>query len=109
MSDITQELNEELKAGWKIQTVPGMNEEQLHQLLATEINRLIQENFSWLVHLLYRMDISEKKIRSLLREYPDNSAGSIIARLVIERQKQKLIYKKEHPPESDNISDEEKW
>jgi len=61
--------------------------------LAAEINQLILTNFERLVQLLYRIDVSETKLKTLLKENPDKDAGKLIALLMAERQLQKIKLK----------------
>lgn len=63
---------------------------QLEQALALAINEMILQQYDRLIQLLYRMDINEKKLKTLLQEHPQTDAGSIIAALVIEREQQKI-------------------
>ena len=60
------------------------------QELVDKINELINFDFQRLVSILYRLDISESKLKLLLKENPNVNAGLIIADLMIERQLQKL-------------------
>jgi hypothetical protein len=53
--------------------------------LETMINDLIKEDFSKLVQLLYRIDVSEVKLKNVLKEHPNQDAGKLIAQIVIER------------------------
>jgi hypothetical protein len=53
-------------------------------------NDLIQNDFPKLVGLFYRIDISENKLRRILRENPNEDAGKMITSLVIERLLQKI-------------------
>jgi hypothetical protein len=53
--------------------------------LETLINDLIKEDFSKLVQLLYRIDVSEAKLKNVLKEHPNEDAGKLIAQIVIER------------------------
>ena len=53
--------------------------------LETLINDLIKEDFSKLVQLLYRIDVSEEKLKNLLKEHPNEDAGKLIAQIVIQR------------------------
>lgn len=78
------------------------------QQLADKINELINSDFQKLVSILYRMDISEPKLRLLLKENPNVAAGIIIADLMIERQLQKAKSRQQYKRDQ-NISDEEKW
>jgi hypothetical protein len=78
-------------------------------LLAGKINELIQNDFHKLISLLYRLDISEEKLKHLLIEKPETNAGDLIADLIIERQIQKAKSREKYKQPGDNISDEEKW
>jgi len=61
------------------------------QALAARINHLIVHDFPRLIHILYVIDVSEEKLKKLLRTYKDSDAGVIIAKLVVNRQKKKAI------------------
>lgn len=82
--------------------------EKLQEALATFINNLINTNFERLVSLLYRIDVSEVKLKSLLHDNPASNAGDIIAALIIERQLQKIKFRQQSG-RNNNISEEEKW
>ena len=53
--------------------------------LEQAINELIKNDFSRLVQILYRIDVSEAKLKNLLKEHPNEDAGKLIAQIVIER------------------------
>ena len=76
--------------------------------LERSINDLIQNNFERLVQLLYRIDVNEKKLKQLLSDYPQTDAAIIIARLIIERQLQKIKTRNQFRNNED-IADEDKW
>ena len=82
--------------------------DELHVQLAKYINQLIQVNFEKLISLLYRIDVSESKLKQLLHDHPGNDAGNIIATLIIERQIQKIKLRNQHRPDRD-IPETEKW
>lgn len=82
--------------------------EELRAALAAFINDLINTNFERLVSLLYRIDVSEVKLKSLLHDNPASNAGDIIAALIIERQQQKIKFRQQSN-RNNNISEEEKW
>jgi len=82
--------------------------EEVRSLLTVIINDLIQTDFQKLVAILYRVDVSEIKLKILLKETPGKDAGLIIADLIIERQIQKLKSRnqsRQTPPQQD----EESW
>ena len=71
------------------------SEEDLENYLAVYINELIDKDFNKLVNLLYRIDISEQKLKiALQNEDKTISSGKTIAQLIIERQLQKLEFRK---------------
>jgi hypothetical protein len=49
--------------------------------LANAINDLIKNDFSKLVQLLYRIDVSEAKLKYILQAHPNEDAGKLIAAL----------------------------
>ena len=69
--------------------------QDLESKLAIYINELIDKDFNKLVNLLYRIDISEQKLKiALQNEDKTISSGKTIAKLIIERQLQKLEFRK---------------
>lgn len=76
--------------------------------LAARINELIQHDFTGLINILYRIDVSESKLKQTLQANPGKDAGYIIAKLVIERQLQKIKTREELRNDGD-IDEEEKW
>lgn len=84
-------------SGWQLQFIEA-------------INHLLVNDFNRLVALLYRMDVSEAKIRSQLASRPDTDAARVIAALVIERELRKQQSRRESRRDDINsISDEERW
>lgn len=84
------------EANWKIR-------------LIEEIRYLLEHDFHKLISLLYRMDVSEGKLRGWLQENPSSDAAELIAALMIERAAQRQQTKesfKQPKPEDDQ---EEKW
>ena len=53
--------------------------------LETLMNELIKNDFSKLVQLLYRIDVSEAKLKNILQANPNVDAGKLIAQIVLER------------------------
>ena len=86
----------------------ALQQPDLHAALAAYINQLILHQFNDLVYLLYRVDVSEQKLKSLLKEYPGIKAGDMIATLIIERQLQKIKSRKESQRNND-INEEDRW
>ncbi len=78
--------------------------------LAIAINELIKNDFSKLVQLLYRIDVSEAKLKYILQTHTNEDAGKLIAAVVIERlaatKKAREIFST--PKEDDSIDNEER-
>jgi hypothetical protein len=53
--------------------------------LETTINELIKNDFSRLVQILYRIDVSEVKLKNILNANPTEDAGKLIAQVMLER------------------------
>ena len=112
MMHSTENNNEKtsLEKVFSITHLDLLSDEKLISELAAEINNLILINFERLVQLLYRIDVSEVKLKTLLKENPNEDAGRIIASLIIERQFQKLTLKSQMKSTNEkSASDEERW
>ena len=79
------------------------------RILEERINEFINNDFQRLVSILYRMDVSETKLKQLLTNNPGADAGIIIADLMIERQAEKIKSREQYSKRDKNISDDEKW
>jgi hypothetical protein len=83
--------------------------QELKEKLAAYTNNLVQDDFDKLVSLLYRLDINEAKLKSLLKDNPGEDAGNLIADMIIERQLLKVKSRQQHSKRDDNIAEDEKW
>lgn len=90
--------------------VPGqMPYDEFLEVLAEYINKLVREDFDKLIRLLYRMDVSEEKLKYLLKENQGEDAGPIIGALIIEREEQKIKTREQFRQKDSNIGEDEKW
>lgn len=88
-------------------TIPSHSgRDELFKQLSAYINHLIQTDFQRLVYLLYRIDVSEARLKNIL-EHSDRDAGTIISELIIERQEQKIESRKKFSPKRSDNSEEE--
>ena len=101
---VINEVSKELGITLKEKSYPFGKQE-----LADKINDLVDTQFQKLVSILYRMDVSETKLKQLLNDNPGTDAGLIIADLMIERQKEKIRTRQQFSKRDENISDEEAW
>ncbi|GAA4743836.1 hypothetical protein [Flavisolibacter ginsenosidimutans] len=88
---------------------PSLTEqEERRKELAAYLNHLILNDFSALIQLLYRVDVSEQKLKTVLKENPQADAGELLAELLIQRQKEKTGTRK-NSSLADEPSGEEDW
>lgn len=102
---LVQQVNKELA----LMLPEKISYEELYSKLSAHLNELIKTDFEKLISLLYRIDISEAKIKSLLKEHQQANAGDIIATLIIERQQQKIKSRELFSKRDDDFNEEEKW
>lgn len=69
------------------------NEEDLVQILAVRIGELLERQPEQLMSLLYRLDVLEEKIHPVMHVGAKEPANIGLARLVVERQKQRIATK----------------
>lgn len=65
------------------------NEEQLLKLVEQYVQELIDTDFEKLLLVLYRLDVSEKKVKQALEINGAENATNSIAKLILEREKEK--------------------
>lgn len=53
--------------------------------LIAYLNEFINNDFSKVVQLMYRIDVSEAKLKKVLHDHPNEDAAYLIADLIIER------------------------
>ena len=105
----SNELIQDLNRAYALELTPSLTLEQLEALLAEKVNTMIRDDFEALVQLLYRIDVNETKLRELLAA-ADGPAGKIIARLIMERQWQKIETRRQYSAgKGDGETDEERW
>ena len=99
------ELEKDLQLSFPVQ----LSMDELQAQLADRINDLIQTDFERLVGLLYRIDVSESKLKQWLKAAPGEDAGKIMAALVIERELQKIKTREQFSGTAKKDSQEEEW
>jgi hypothetical protein len=93
-----------MEAGNELLKLEELGPEQL----GAWVNQLIEKDFSRLVQLLYRLDVSEIKLKKVLEEGAGGDAGALIANLILERIAQSRKTKEMFRPGED-IPDNDKW
>ena len=103
------ELIQLLNAEMAIDLLEKISFEEIREQLSQNVNDLIVNDFQKLVSLLYRIDVSESKLKQLLKEENHEDAGKIIADMIIERQLQKIKTRQQFKQPDKNIDESEKW
>ncbi|HEX8356794.1 MAG TPA: hypothetical protein VF610_05260 [Segetibacter sp.] len=107
-----ENINEVLAELQKVQLTLSVHIDGYSMLraeLSKYLNNLITHNFPLFISILYRLDISEKKLTALLKKSVNEPAGDIVAELIIERQLQKIAARRAFKTKTDNIPDNERW
>ncbi len=103
--ELIHTLNKELS----VELPEKITYSDIHAKLAIHFNHLIKNDFDNLIAYLYRIDVSEQKLKILLQQFPEEDTGNIIAALVMERQQQKIKTREQFSQRDNNITEEEKW
>jgi hypothetical protein len=96
---ILQQTADLVRAPFELEAADPATEEDLLALLAERIAEMLERRPDYLMSLLYRLDVLEKKIRPVLDPAAPEPAHIGLARLVLERQKQRLETKRNIKPE----------
>ncbi len=92
-----------------IDSIQSSSDDYHRQKLISILNELITKDFHSLIQLLYRIDVSEKKIRTFLDQNTERDSATILANLIIERQLEKAESRKRFSNKNNPTDDEEKW
>ena len=104
--EILQEAAIALKQDWDLQLPDTLSEEAILRLLADRIVTILERGAETFFQLMYRLDISEKKLNAVLQD--DDVAGKI-ARLIYDRQLQKIQSRLTNKVNKDDDDPELKW
>ncbi len=91
MSDDTlQQTTNLVRAPFELESAPPpADEAELLAILAARIEEMLINRPDYLMSLLYRLDVLEKKIRPVMHPSAPEPPHIGLARLVLERQKQR--------------------
>ena len=76
----------------------AMTEEELFDILCNEVADMMEHRMEYLLSLMYRLDVLEKDIDKVLTPLYDGPVNVGLARLILNRQKQKILTKKSYVP-----------
>lgn len=81
----------------EVVSLEGQSYEELREKLANYLNHLMSTDFNKLISILYRIDIAQEKAMTALAENAEKeTSGATLARLIIERQLEKIISRRKY-------------
>jgi len=95
MQDLIKKTTKQIIKDFSIEKVDveNLDEEALLQLLANQVAHYMQYELEFLFSAMYRLDIDEAKIKEALAPMALEPANIGVARLILERQKQRVYTK----------------
>ena len=83
----------------------GMDEATLFQILADAVAYMIEHRIDFLMSLLYRLDVLEPDINHALSPFCPDPANIALAKLIWERQKQRVATRNAYRAKNKNEED----
>jgi hypothetical protein len=105
-NQVLNETAQLLRQDWDLKLPDTLSEEALLQLLADKIVKIIEQGPVTFFQLMYRLDISERKLLGVLA---DEHAPAKIARLIYDRQLQKIQSRRNNKAEKQDDDPELEW
>lgn len=97
--DSLQQTTDLLRGPFELETAaPPTTEAELLALLAERIDQMLERQPDYLLSMLYRLDVLEPKINIALHPASPEPPALALARLVLERQQQRVHTKKTVKP-----------
>ncbi|MCG9900532.1 MAG: hypothetical protein MH132_11060 [Hydrotalea sp.] len=79
-----------------------VNEKQpLLAALELLIEQMLARDYEKLVYFLYRVDVSESKIRSLLDQAAGENTAALLARAIVDRLQEKVLSRQQYMMQAD--------
>ena len=104
--NVLQETALALQQDWDLTLPDSLSEEAILKLLADRVVTILERGAETFFQLMYRLDISEKKLNAVLE---DDDVAAKIARLIYDRQLQKIRSRHEYRMKQENEDPELKW
>jgi acetoin utilization deacetylase AcuC-like enzyme len=98
MAEELQDITQSLAPYFALQE-GGYTYDALVQCIAAEVQYLIDYDLNKLWNVLYRIDVSEKKVKEVIETTPFTQHSLLIAQLILKRQQEKIISRKQYKPD----------
>ncbi len=96
--DTLQQTSELLRGPFELEGTSPASEEELLAILAVRIGEMLERQPEYLMSMLYRLDVLEPKINQALHPAAPEMPALGLARLVLERQQQRIFTKRTVKP-----------
>jgi hypothetical protein len=106
VDNVLEEAARALRGDWDLQLPETLSEEAILKLLADRIVTILERGPETFFQLMYRLDISEKKLNAVLQ---DDDVADRIARLIYDRQLQKIQSRRINKVDNESDDAELKW
>lgn len=83
--------------------------EEQRRALSAYLNHLLLHDFAALVQALYRADVSEERLKSVLKQNPRADAGDLLAELLLQRQQEKIVARQTFAKSTARPPEDEAW
>lgn len=95
-NDLTHEVALTLSNSFDLKRDAHLSLDEVRLYLIGHIAKLLHQNPSMLMSILYRIDVAERKVQTVFRESLPGEIPSHLADLIIERQLQKVRYRRQY-------------
>lgn len=98
MQEVEKAITDQFELDESLLPAKASSEERfkaLRSLLIQRVEELAEKNMEHLMWILYRIDVSEKKLHETMQQTPPEKFGATLADLIIERQLKKIETRKQ--------------
>ncbi|TPE40598.1 hypothetical protein [Pontibacter mangrovi] len=74
---------------FEVEKLPSADLEALEYKIAHLVQQLLRHDFNRLLHILYRIDVDERKVKEAMIDADEEIIATRIARLILKREIQK--------------------
>lgn len=96
MSDSSDQVYDIISGSFELEKVNEITIEQIQKVLTARIREMLDKNLEKLLHILYRIDVSQKKTDKIFNSPFKDEIAENLAAAVIERQLEKIETRKKY-------------
>lgn len=96
MPDNSDQVYDIISGSFELEKVNEITIEQIQKVLTARIREMLDKNLEKLLHILYRIDVSQKKTDKIFNSPFKDEIAENLAAAVIERQLEKIETRKKY-------------